>query len=636
MIPILYAAEETVFDTNGLGMLADAVDCTVIESSGKFELDMKYPVEGLRFRDIKKRTIITAKPDPVRDPQPFRVYRITKAMGGVVTVYARHLAYDTIGITCSPFSAENAASALQELKQNAVTDCPFTFWTDVGIAAPMSVKTPQQIWTLMGSGEGCILDLYRGEYEFDRYMIRLWNRRGADRGVSIRYGKNLTSLEQDENIANCYTAVHPYWANSDGLCVELPEKVVKAAGNFGYTRVMPLDLSQEWDEAPTEIQLRAKALAYIAANNIGVPAVSWKVQFVQLEQTEEYKGKALLERVQYGDTVSVHYEDLDVDATARVNEVRFKPMLERYDSVTLGDVKETLADTIISHQSQISRKPSMSQMQIAIQTLTQAILGAKGGVVRHLDTDGDDMPDTLYIADNPDPTKAVKVWRFNYEGWAASKNGYNGPFLLGASFDSGILAEFITAGTLYGMLIKAGTIESDDGSIRIDLNTNGVGPIFNTGISTNGLRVRADEAGANNLFVVDAYKNPNNDTYYGVISLNSTSGVRLLDILEAFSAADGTTPVGCNILMNSQDQGKKVSVGTSASAATLKLEGGGTASCVTQANSNAAGFFLLQSGSIVGGLSVNNGVAALVVSKINGKTVYWDDNGDGTYTLKGK
>lgn len=566
MIPILYEAEETAFDTNGLGMLADEADTTVIEAAGKFELEMKYPVTGLRFHDITERAIIMAKADPVREPQPFRIYRITKAMGGLVTVYARHLAYDNIGITCSPFSAENAASALQAIKEYAVEECPFTFWTDVGAAAPMSVKVPQQIWTLMGSGDGCILNLYGGEYEFDRYMIRLWSRRGADRGVSIRYGKNLSDLEQDRNIANCYTAVHPYWANSDGLCVELPEKIVKADGNFGYTRIMPLDLSQEWEEQPTEYQLRAKALAYIAENNIGVPATSWKVQFEQLEKTEEYKGKALLEQVQYGDTVSVFYEDLDIEATARVNEVRYKPRLERYDSVTLGDVKTTLADTIISQKKQINSKPSMSQMQIAIQTLTAAILGAKGGAVRHLDTDGDDMPDTLYIADNPDPTKAVKVWRFNYEGWAASKNGYNGPFVLGASFDSGILAEFITAGTLYGMLIKAGTIMSEDGSIKIDLNTNGVGPIFNTGISTNGLNVRAAVTNPVSVFQITTsadrlfsavIRSPEGGETLCYLS-NTYLGDVLSGIFGRLSSCDGTKKIG----FNANDQYAEISLGT--------------------------------------------------------------------------
>lgn len=508
MIPILYDEFETEFDSNGIGMLSDEVDTTVIEGAGKFELEMKYPITGSRFHDIQKRAIIMAKPNPMKTPQPFRIERITKAMGGLITVYAKHLAYDNIGITCSPFSAENAASALQAIKENAVEDCPFEFWTDIGTAAPMKVKTPQQIWTLMGSGDGCILDLYGGEYEFDCYRVNLWSRRGMDRGVSIRYGKNLRSLEQDENISNCYTAVHPYWANSDGLCLELPEKIVKVRGNYGYVRIMPLDLSQEWEDAPTEAQLREKAVSYIANNNIGVPATSWKIQFELLEKTEEYKGKALLEQVLYGDTVSVFYEDLDIEVTARINEVKYKPRLERYESVSLGDVKQTLADTIVNQKKQLNKKPTTSQMQLAIQQLTAAILGAKGGSVRHLDTDGDGMPDTLYIADNPDPAKAVKVWRFNYEGWAASKNGYNGPFEIGASFDSGILADFITAGTLYGLLIKAGTIMSEDGRVKIDLNTQGAQAVFNTSIRTNGLSVQSEEDNSTRAFTVATSADP--------------------------------------------------------------------------------------------------------------------------------
>lgn len=508
MIPVLYDEFETEFDSNGIGMLSDEVDTTVIEGAGKFELEMKYPITGTRFHDIKKRAIIVAKPNPVNEPQPFRIDHITKATGGLITVYAKHLAYDNIGITCSPFSAENAASALQAMKENAVEECPFQFWTDISTAASLTVKTPQQIWTIMGSGDGCILDLYGGEYEFDRYRINLWSKRGMDRGVSIRYGKNLRSLEQDENIANCYTAVHPYWASSDGLCVELPEKIMKASGNYGYTRIMPLDLSQEWEEAPTEEQLREKAASYIVNNNIGVPVTSWKIQFELLEKTEEYRGKALLEQVLYGDTVSVFYENLDIEVTARVNEVRYKPRLERYDSVSLGDVKQTLADTIANQSKQLSKKPTVSQMQLAIQQLTAAILGAKGGAVRLLDTDGDGMQDTLYIADDPDPAKAVKVWRFNYEGWAASKTGYNGPFVLGASLDGGILADLITAGTLYGLLIKAGTIMSEDGRIKIDLNSAGAQAVFNSSIRTNGLSVQSEEDTSVRAFTVNTSGDP--------------------------------------------------------------------------------------------------------------------------------
>jgi len=86
-----------------------------------------------------------------------------------------------------------------------------------------------------------------------------------------------------------------------------------------------------------------------------------------------------------------------------------------------------------------------------------------------LDTNGDGNPDELYITDNADPSLAVKVWRFNYEGWAASKTGYNGPYIFGATLDDGLLANFVTAAQLV-----AGTIRSRDGeTFFLDLD-NGV------------------------------------------------------------------------------------------------------------------------------------------------------------------
>lgn len=473
MIPILYTSSERNFDTNGIGKLSDIVDIHVEpELNRTYELEMKYPVAGIHFADIVHRAIILSSVDPVSDPQPFRIYRITKPSKGIVTVYARHAAYyDLPGVTVSPFSAASAAEALVNMKANAVVECPFMFWTDKTTSAEFNSKTPKSVWALLGGSAGSILDTYGGEYEFDRWAVKLHTRRGADRGVSIRYGKNLQSLEQDENCANCYTGVEPFWINQDGSeYVELPEKILYAEGDFGYTRIYPLDLSSEWSEAPTEEQLRSYAAQYMKTNNIGIPAVSIKVEFVPLAQTEEYKDIAILEQVLMGDTVHVYFPELNVNASARVVKYRWKPLLDRYDSVTIGRVKSNIAKTIVQQNQQIAEKATPSMMQNIAQSLATAITGARGGVVRLLDTNGDGAPDELYIADNADPAQAVYVWRFNYMGLAASENGYNGPFIMGATFEDGILAHMIKA-----VQVTAGTIQSADGgkTVFIDLD-NGI------------------------------------------------------------------------------------------------------------------------------------------------------------------
>lgn len=470
MKPRLYSPETTEFNTNGIGVLSDSISCRAFPAFGSDELTLVYPLTGIHYADIRIRSILVVKPDPFRDPQPYRVYKISRPMSGKVTIYARHIAYDLSGVIVAPFSASSVADALNGLKNNAVTNCPFSFHTDKDTSGAFSVKVPSSIWGTLGGHDGSILDVYGGEYQFDGYTVNLWNRLGADRGVSIRYGKNLTNLQQDENCANCYTGVAPYWTDQDGAeTVTLPEIVINAEGDYGYTRILSLDLSESFETAPTEDELRERAQKYMTDNKIGEPAVSWKVEFVQLEQTAEYKGMALLERVYLGDTVHVEFPAMGVSATARAVDAEYDCLLDRYISVTLGSVKQTIADTIVQQQKEIDKKPNLSVVQSIATRLADSILGAKGGSVRMLDTDGDGMPDELYIADNPDPAQAQRVWRYNYMGWACSKSGYNGPFTMGATLEDGILAAFVTAANLV-----AGTIQSRDGeTFFLDLD-NGI------------------------------------------------------------------------------------------------------------------------------------------------------------------
>lgn len=470
--PILYSATETGFDHNGLGILGDCVSCEVTEeANGIFELAMQYPMDGIHYAGIADRAIIKAKADQFRDPQLFRVYAISKPMNGIVTVLAEHISYDLSGIPVTPFSASSVSDALTGLKTNAVVDCPFEFWTDKSTAAKFTVSAPASIRSRLGGVAGSILDVYGGQYEFDNYVVKLHNSRGMNRGVSIRYGKNLIDIQQEQNCSNVATGVYPYWVDSEGNnLVELPEKIINAPGTYNFVKIRTLDLSSEFETQPTVQQLRSKAERYINANEIGVPRVSLTVSFAQLEQHEEYKHLKLLERVSLFDTVNVEFPALGVSATAKAVKMVYDALADRVKSVTLGSVRANIADTIVEQQKEIEKKPSVSVMQSIITSLTSSILGARGGSVRILDANGDGEPDTLYIADNPDPALAVKVWRFNYAGWGASKNGYNGPFEMGATLEDGLLANFVTAAQLV-----AGTIKSADGGnkVFIDLD-NGI------------------------------------------------------------------------------------------------------------------------------------------------------------------
>lgn len=502
MKPILFPSTATEFKTQGLGVLTDAISCTVTEErNGAFELTMQYPDTGVHFGEITDRCIIYAIPSPYRAPQPFRIYRITRPMDGIIMVYAQHITYDLSGVPLNPFTAINAPDALSKLSLNAAVDSPFTFWTDKSTVASFAVSTPSSTRSVLGGSSGSILDVYGGEYEWDGFTVRLYGHRGYDNGVVISYGKNLTDIEQDRNISNVATGIYPYWTNAEGALVTCDPKIVNAPGTYDFTRVVPVDFSNDFETQPTPAQLQARAEKYVEDNKIGIPKTSITASFVQLEQFPEYEDLALLEKCDLCDTVTIRYPQLGVEAKAEIVKIETDVLLERYNSVEIGDVRTNIADTIVGQQQEIKQKPSETYLREAVLALTETILGASGGAVRLLDTNSDGMPDTLYIADDPDPTKARNVWRFNHEGWGASESGYNGPFTYGATLKNGMVADFITAGTLNADLVNIVNLISDhvvsrNGRFEMDLwaavlklleNDNLRVRIYSTGQDAGGL-----------------------------------------------------------------------------------------------------------------------------------------------------
>ncbi len=473
MKPRLYPENETSFEGNGLGPLSDALACTVEENrNGAFELSMEYPVTGVLFDELKHGSIIFAQPNDTSDPQPFRVYAKSTPLSGIVSVRAKHISYQLSHIPVTPFTAGSCTAALQGLKTNAVEPCPFDFWTDKETTAAFTVEEPASARSLLGGVAGSVLDVYGGEYEFDRYTVKLHKARGRDSGVIIAYGKNLVDLDQEESIENTVTGVYPYYKDADGNVLELPEKTISStsAQNFPYPRTVPLDCSQVWQETPSVEQLREYAESYVKRESIGVPSVSLKVSFIPLWQTEEYKAVAPAERLCLCDTATVRFEKLGVNAKAKVVQTIYDVLAGRYESITLGEASTNLADTIADQDKAISEKPDSSDLAAAAANATAWITGNKGGYVV-LRRNADGQPYELLIMDKPTIEEATKVWRFNNSGLGYSSTGYNGTYGLAMTQDGQIVADFITTGTLSANLLRAGVLQDKTGkAFKLDLD----------------------------------------------------------------------------------------------------------------------------------------------------------------------
>lgn len=347
----LHEYTETAFTNNGLGCLNDATSCVVKETlNGEYELEMEYPVNGIHYSDIQLRRIILAKPNSYDQTQPFRIYAISKPIGGLVTVNAEHISYDMSGLPVRG-ALEHYAwyvnDVFEHIKNNSVYPCPFAFSTDITEEKKdISLSKPRSVRAFLGTEEG-LLSLFGGEWEFNRYNATLYKQRGQNRGVSIEYGKNLTDVTQDEKCSEMYTAVYPYYYQEDDGLQRLDDDVVKILDS-PYKNVYVLDLTSEFEEMPTQDQLRAKTQEYIKENKLGEPKVSLKVSFIKNPEVIES-----LHDVRLGDTVGVKFIKIGVDTTSRCISYEFNVLTEQYNSIELGEPTKTIVDTMTSTSSKI-------------------------------------------------------------------------------------------------------------------------------------------------------------------------------------------------------------------------------------------------------------------------------------------
>lgn len=499
MIPILHNGDETRFINNGIGRLSDATRCQVTEErNGIYELQLDYPITGAHFEDIKQGRLIAATHDDKGDLQPFEVYRRTVPdLNGIVTFYAHHISYKLNGVTVEPFTAGSCAAALQAIKDNSINQNPFTFWTDKTTTAEFTNDAPRNARAMLAGEENSILDVFgSGEYEFDKFTVKLHAARGTDSDCEIRYGKNLTDLNQDIDSSGTFNAIVPFWKDSEGNILMLPEKIIVYEGiepkityltdhnlivirtetgepiEIPYWDVdaAPMDLSDAFEEMPTVEQLRQAAKARFESGEYWAPKENLTVDFVQLWQTEEYKDYAGLQRVSLCDTVSVYYPQVAIAAVKqKVVRVVYNVLLDRYDSIELGAVQTTLGEQIKSGIMEVV--PTTSMMEEAIQYATDLIRGGLGGYV--VMTPGPNgYPQEILIMDTPDINTAVNVWRFNQGGLGHSSNGYEGPYSdIALTQDGRINATMITTGILNANLIRAGVLQDVNGNVQWNLST---------------------------------------------------------------------------------------------------------------------------------------------------------------------
>lgn len=347
MIPILYDNNETAFTSNGLARLRDCISAVVTEErNGVYELDFEYPVTGANYKLIRIGRIVGVTHGESTDVQPFDIVSFTKPIDGIVSFHCVHISYrqSYMTVTGSNINSLSDAFALFPL---ASLSNPFTYWTDMTKTGFLACAdgVPRSVRQMLGGIEGSILDAYGGEYEWDKWTVKLHSTRGTQRPFTIRYGVNMLSYDDELDTSDSYSSAIPFWTDGEDTVVGF---VVFASADTiaNHKECVPLDLSNKFETKPTLAQLESEARAYMKSAKPHLPTQTIRISFARLQDMAGHEDLANLERCELCDTIKVVFPDYGTDGYFKIVKTVWNVIQNKYDEMELGSLQTTLSEAL--------------------------------------------------------------------------------------------------------------------------------------------------------------------------------------------------------------------------------------------------------------------------------------------------
>lgn len=361
MIPRIYDNSFTTYESNGLGLLVDAISCQVEEElNGDFELTLVYPSHGSFFYALKQDNLIKTDASNSLKGQLFRIDTISKPLNGRVTVYAKHISFDLAKNSLNEDINEkdvSCANAGKHMLQKSDADSRFSIESNIEMLGNYSMDRKTDCLSAIAGTKGSLIDTFGNGPKLlrDNFTISVLTRRGKDDNTLIAYKKNITGFTLEEDYTEIINIIKPYATYTEDEVEQtlyIDEIGVKSPRYIegGIVKSQWIDFSDKFDEdeTPTKEKLENLAEKYFNDNNCDLPKMTYKIEFQPLNQTEEYKEDGLdeLEHIGMDDSVYINNSKYGIRDQARVIKTTYNVLTEKYISIELGDPKTTLGSII--------------------------------------------------------------------------------------------------------------------------------------------------------------------------------------------------------------------------------------------------------------------------------------------------
>lgn len=355
MIPILFEKTETAFTSSGIGRLVDCIECLVPEelNTGIYECDFQYPVTGELFDEIQLGRIVGVTHDDTGDLQPFDIVSCSRPIDGVVSFHAVHVSYRLSRHVCIPdpnYPVDTFSKVLTFFDNAYPRDGQFDFkgtpgeTTPTGYLAAAADGIPRSVRDYIGGVDGCYFDTFGGEVIWNKFDVQFTAHRGTLQDFQIRYGVNMMDYKEEQDGQETYTLAIPFWKGQGNLVVG----GLVDSGLTPYDRQLcvAMDLTDRFETEPTTAQLEAEALSIMTSGQPNLPRRTIEVDFIRLQDLEDYGDYSDLATCELGDSLSVVFPMYNITGTFRIVKVIWDALRDRFDTMTLGSLQTTLAEAL--------------------------------------------------------------------------------------------------------------------------------------------------------------------------------------------------------------------------------------------------------------------------------------------------
>lgn len=473
----VYVKGNEDYESNG-DMTLTPTTCEVeLSVEGIVELTLEHPIDDLGRWEYLVTDNVIAAPTPYSKKQLFRIYDYTKTETEV-TAYARHIFYDSAGEMLVDVRPTDKTG--QEALDIILSGTKYKAKTNIKTRSTAYYIRKNIMEAIGGDDENSFINRWGGERMYDNFTVIINDRLGGDYGACAEFGRNMTGIEADISIDDVVTRIIPVSYNWHTLEGEEPWIDSPIIGSYANPRVAVIKFEdvklledcQEGEEGFSTLELLREELKRRCTkeyeNGLDKPKVNYKVDLVEVANTEDYKDYKKLTTIGIGDDVLTKDRKLKINVTARCIRLVYDCIEEENAEVELGNFIENYFDKTTS-AADIIQKVTREDGTLKAEEVYGKIDAVKAQLKAQRDISQPSEVRAVIFEDLVEGSPTYGAMSIGTMGFCiASERTADGKDWDWKTFGtgSGFYADYICVGQLDGALIKADSIQAESISIN--------------------------------------------------------------------------------------------------------------------------------------------------------------------------